>query len=286
MKSRNIQKMNLFELADENCKFLIKQCQSIKTNLNGDLKFKIYLDFINNIKNNWTISINMKLRNFNLFLISGNYKNIHKIKAEEKKILEEHFKSKISIEIALKTHLKKYFNLRILFDNLFEDGKLFKYGALNIGALGINYYGKFCIILDRSKLNNYSSLAFLKEDSLNYIEGKHLNIKKLRKEIANKKCVYNLTIIKYLNDIFKNPPENWNYIICNDYNYIEAIIKDEILITHIKCVRIKKDDYDSYFELLYENNISRLSEFDKYQLDFFKGILELMERYHIKWELF
>ncbi len=277
--------MNLFKLADKNSKLLEEKLNSIKLTDQYRENSEIYNDFINFVRKNWTISINTKLRDFSIFLISGMYKNIYMVKIQEKKMLEKHFMTKISLMGAVKTHLKKFKNSRLEFDKFFEDGEKFKYGSLNIGGLGMNNYGEFCIIFERNIIESFKTLAFLKEDSLNYFKNNKLNIDRLREEIANKKNCHILASIKHQDDICKISREEWDQMICYNNCYIEAITKDEVLVEHIKVIRINKEDYYYYFELLFESNTVGLDEFEKHQLSIFLGIFELLEKHNIEWEL-
>ena len=74
-------------------------------------------------------------------------------------------------------------------------------------------------------------------------------------------------------------------MICCDNNYIEAITTDDILNEHIKSVRMSKNDYSLYFDYLYEDFISKLSEIKKYRLEDFRNMQILLNKKGIKLEI-
>ena len=105
------------------------------------------------------------------------------IRAEE---LEKH-KIEVSVEEGSKRHLKSFYKSRMAFELAFENGEEFKYSALNIGGLGAEKYGAYCVLLKREQVEKYSSLAFIKEDSLKYVDDSHVvNIEQLSQDIANR----------------------------------------------------------------------------------------------------
>jgi hypothetical protein len=179
--------------------------------------------------------------------------------------------------------------LRIAFDETFTDADQIKYGALNIGGLGPSKYHEFCVILSRHSAERYGALAFVKGDSLNYIKyegSRHtVNIDELSKDVATKKTVHFLTAIKHREDISKVVPERWSTMICNDNDYIESQIKDEILYDHIDHVKISKKDYDNYFAELYRYFKGEASDEEKYRVADFRGVRKMLDVLKIKLEV-
>ena len=99
------------------------------------------------MKDNWTISINMRQWVLNNFLIAGKYKNIYEVRREQGEELRSVRDLEISEEEALELHLGGYYNSRVAFERTFEDGEKFKYGALNRGGFGLKRYGDYCVVL-------------------------------------------------------------------------------------------------------------------------------------------
>ncbi|MFV9677729.1 MAG: hypothetical protein ACNYVW_08780 [Methanosarcinales archaeon] len=193
--------MHIFDMADQNLDSLKTRYNLLKEGYADPNNFAIFSNFVKLVKRHWTISLNMRQWVLNDFLIGGNYKNIYEVKKEQREELRGVRKLEIPVEQAIEKHLKDYYKSRVAFDHTFEDGEKFKYGALNIGGLGLKSYGDYCVVLKRKQLEDYSSLAFIKEDSLNYVDGDYVKSKELSQDIANKKCVHQLVALKHENEI-------------------------------------------------------------------------------------
>lgn len=277
--------MDIFNIADRNSDNLIAQYKLLERAYKNQNNLDILNRFTELIKDKWTISINMRPWILNNFLIAGRYKNVYELEKEREDELKKEKELKISVEQALEKHLKDYYKSRVTFDHTFEDGEKFKYGALNIGGLGLKRYGEYCVVIKRKQSEEHSSLAFIKEGSLNYVNN-HVNIEQLSQDIANRECVHFLATLKHENDIESIPANEWPSMICGDESYIEAITIDDILNTHIKSVRMSKKDYQFYYyDYLYKDFISELSISEKYQLYMLLGIFKLLAKQGIKLEV-
>ncbi|MCJ7630862.1 hypothetical protein MUP77_00455, partial [Candidatus Bathyarchaeota archaeon] len=237
------------------------------------------------VKENWAVSINMRAWALNTFLICGSYNNIYELKKQREKETKEVRKTKISIEQALEKTLKDWYKLRVCFDRSFEDGEKFKYGTLDLGGLGRNKFGEYCVVLKRQQLDKYSSLAFVKEDSLKYVENDRLNIDKLSQDVADRESVHLLATLKHRGDVEKTPTHDYSSMACCRGNEIEAITRDDIASTHIEKVRIRKKDHDLYFDYLLKDFTNDISEMERYQLSAILGIRKLLEERKIGFEV-
>ena len=277
--------MNIFDIANQNLDNLKTQYKLLKERYGNQNNLDILSKFVKLMKDKWTISINMRQWVLNNFLIAGKYKNIYEVRREQGEELRSVRDLEISEEQALERHQGGYYNSRVTFDRTFEDGEKFKYGALNVGGLGLKKYGEYCVIIKREQSEEYSSLAFIKEDSLNYIDGHHVNIEQLSQDMANKECVHPMVTLKHENDIGGIPADEWASMICCDESYIEAITKDEIKNSHIESVRMSKEDYLLYYDYLFKDYISEISKMEKYQLYMLLGIFKLLDKQGIKLEV-
>ena len=274
--------MNVFDLANQNSDSLRTRYELLKENYADQNDLDMLSDFVQLVKDKWAMSINMRQWVLNNFLIAGKYKNVYELKKERGEEIVKVRQLEIPLEKAIEKHLKGYYKSRVTFDRNFEDGEKFKYGALNIRGLGIKKYGEYCVVIKRQQLEEHSSLAFIKEDSLNYVDNHHVNIKKLSQDIANRECVHILVILKHENDIGRIPADKCASMICCDENYIEVITKDEILNSHIESVRMSKKDYRLYYDYLFKDYISEISDMEKYQLYILLGILEFLSKQGIE----
>jgi hypothetical protein len=277
--------MNIFDMANQNSDNLKTQYKLLKERHEDQNNLDILSNFVKLVKDKWAISINMGLGTLNIFLIAGRYKNIYEVKKEQGEELRKVRELEISDEQAVKNHLKGYYQSRVTFNRTVEDGEKFKYGALNIGCLGLKGYGEYCVMLKREQLEEYSSLAFVKGDSLNYVDEHHVN-ERLSQDIANKDCVHALVALKHETDIVRFSADKWASMICCDESYIEAITTDEIENGLIGSVRMSKTDYDRYFiDYLYKDFASEISEDEMLKLRMLEGIIKLLDARGIKLEV-
>jgi len=291
-----VEKKNLFDMANQNSTRLKMQYDSlIKKQQSSKLK-----QFLRIVNENWSLSINMGQSTLINFLSVGKYKNIYYRTREESQKLHDIGK-KLPEGKILKRRLGKYYKKRITFDNTFKYGKKFKYSSLSIGGLGpIEKYGEYCVVLKRKKSEEYSLLAFIKEDSLKYVEPDTIrenkfivNIEDLKRDVASKEYVNFLVTIKHKGEIESKSPKEWPSMIFNEKDYVEGIIADEILNTHIGRLRMKESDYKSFYEDLYDEIISKdgnkatnyKKKFRRYRMKDFLTINEMLNKLGIEIEV-
>ena len=277
--------MNIFTLASQNAENLKHSYRLLEGRCKDKHELDVFNEFVRLIEDEWTISINMRPFTLNNFLITSSYKNIYTLKKENGNEIKRMGKSGISIEQAIKKHLKGYYKPRTTFDQTFEDGDKFKYGALTIGGLGLQKYGEYCIVIKRKQSEKYATLAFIKEDSLHYVEGSHVDMKRLSQDIADREYVHVLAALKHEEDIKNIPAHQWTSLICGDECYIEAVTTGNIQKKHIESIRISKKYYDFIRDLFYKEFISEISDDEKRLLYDFKNMKELSKKQGINLEV-
>jgi hypothetical protein len=278
--------MNIFDMADENSDSLKARYSSLRDKYEAQGNLGTLDEFAKLVRDEWTVSINMDLLAIYDFLVSGRCKNAHEVKEEFAEELGKYDTLKIPpVEEALKGHLKSYYKPRTVFDRAAENGEKFKYSALNIGGLGAYKYGEFCVVLERGQVEKYSSLAFIREDSLRYVRGNTVDNDRLGRDIANRECVHFLVVLKHQGDIDSIPNHKWPSIVCCSEEYTEAITADDILNTHIDVVRMSKEYTKPYFDDLLRYYGSELSDNSrKCELEVFRRILKLLNQQKIERE--
>lgn len=190
------------------------------------------------------------------------------------------------VGLAIKKHLGCYYKSRTVFDQTFKDGENFIYGALNIGGMGLPEYGRFCVVLQRKQIEAYSSVAFIKNESIDYVENNGVNFQKLSQDIANREYVPLLALLKHESDInAKLPVEEWPFRLCCAERFIEAITKDEILNSHIESVRISKKDYELYLQYFNKNYIHEAKKDEQRQISLFSAIYKYLKMKKIELEV-
>ena len=114
---------------------------------------------------------------------------------------------------------------RKAYDLFFADGKDFVYAALNIGGTGAFRYGRCCNVLSPEKLRRH---GYLKRDSLNFYmlsDNSAPDVEKLGVDVAPESHKAHLAAIKHASDpAFSAPGVSIEAVICNDEEYIEAIM--------------------------------------------------------------
>lgn len=283
-------KIDLFELAAANKRQLESQYQIIKEK-SGQDKSDLLENFCARVKNEWNLSINMSDWVLSEFLDSGQYMNVYKLKDNQAEQLVRLGKLddssvKSAKEEAIRKHLKKYYEGRKTFDSSIMRGEKTKYAALNIGGVGAGY-GRYCIIIKREKSEKYKKLAFIKEDSAaNYVDNGCLLLDKLTRDVANKECVGILAVVKHEDAIENIPSANWDRLICNKSENIEAVTLDDILRSHIRCVRIDKTYYNEiYLDSLIKIFNSELTEVERCRLSLIKQVFKELEKRGIELEI-
>lgn len=274
--------MDIFEIAGENSDNLKRSYCLLEDRCNDQDEIDILDKFARTIKDEWTISINIGPRELTHFLILGFYMNIYEKKERDKENLKE-YKSVIPVEEAVEKHLGDNYERRAAFERLFGNGKKFRYGALNIGGLGLRKFGEFCVVIKRKQSRNYVSLAFIKRDSLDYVDRDQVDVERLRQNVADRESVHFLACLKHEDDIKRIPSDEWASSICRDGCYIEAVTMDDILNNHIECIRIGKEEHDHYYNVhLYNVYESKSSDYEELRLYEFLNIQELSRQLGIK----
>jgi hypothetical protein len=284
-------KIDLFKLADANKERLESEYRLIKDKSGRD-KSDLLESLRTRVKNEWNLSINMHDRTLAEVLDSGKHVNVYELKDNQAEQLIKVGKlddpsAKSGKEEAVRKHLKNFYERRKTFDSSIIKGEKANYAAMNIGGTGTTGYGRYCIIIKREKAEKYKKLAFIKEDSaVNYVANGCLLLDKLSRDVANKECIDILASIKHENTIEAVSPDKWDRMVCNDSSNIEAVTLDDILRSHIKCVRIDKSYYNEiYLDSLPKMFDSELPEAEQYRLILVKKVFKELKKRGIELEI-
>lgn len=284
-------KIDLFELAAANKEQLESQYKIIKEKSSLDKSNRLET-FGAWIKNDWNLSINMSDWALSEFLNSGKCMNVYELKDNQaRQLIKEGILDDANIESAkedaIRKHLKNFYEGRKIFDSSIIKGEKARYAALNMGGSGTTKYGRYCTVIKKEKAEGYKRLAFIKEDSaVNYIDNGYLLLDKLKQDVANKECVDILAIIKHKDNLETVHSKDWSKLVCNNSGNIEAVTLDNVLRSHIKCVRIDKTSYKEIFmDSLVKIFYSELTEVEQYRLALVKKIFKELEKHGIRLEI-
>lgn len=190
------------------------------------------------------VSMNMRPSVLSELIANGPYQNTYE-RAQELSEL-----SGRSAEAILRETLREYYDRRIAFDGAFEDGRSFRYGALNIGGPGTTSYAQFCCVLSSSSPVDPGDIAYLKSDSLKNYVGRDNAVRKdaLARDVATHGSRHHIAVLKHVDQIVAAPEEEWAELICSNEDCIEAIFVRKVTKDEFDEVRITVEDYDELWE--------------------------------------
>jgi hypothetical protein len=229
---------NIAALAKENIPELLKKYDIF---IDG-YELREFLDgFVNHIKPNLSISMNFKLVSLFNFLQDGYYKNIYEIYANDYDQLEKN---------------NPLFFYRFSFDFSFENGKDFKYGALNSGNIGTKFWGDFCIYLKSKEMD---STVLIKHNSLSkepngkyryFSQEKNLLLDKLKNDLSNFENAILLVVLKNKDqDYSKSSVNEYNDLVNDgDSEYVEAIMDFKLTLEMVSKITVEDEIYDKYLD--------------------------------------
>jgi hypothetical protein len=246
--------------------------QFLKEKLNNRKDSKQINLFLEKIKNDGKISINVDINNLYEIINDrdGRYKNIFELGYTDIEIKERYNR-----ELPFFKKLK-YFTDR------FDENYLIKYALLNIGDLGSNYpgfgSGRMCIVLNSKFVNNLKKIFCLKYYSLKYfkIDGTFKE-DEFRKDISNWDNVGILALEKHFDDIINCSYESWANLISNKKGWLEVLIFNDILVKNFESIRVKRNLYNYYNNLIMKDD-QYLDEMDVINKRQFLSIVRFCER--------
>jgi hypothetical protein len=272
--------MDLFQLAADNRLHLEERFTAMKATL-APAEADRLGRFATMVDEFGRISINMRQTTLLSFLTFGSHQHMY----EWARSRAAH--SSMPADAIMKERMKGFYEHRVFFDTQFDGANTFQYGALNIGGLGATAYGDFCLVLDDHVSSDRPRIAYLRSDSLKaYVgPGPILDQDSLNRDIAPHSHRQMLAALKHSSEILAFPQVRWPSILCNASQYVEAIITGGVTRVDIEAVRMDKLDYDLFFEFAFQDFRSKLADADRFRIDMFVLILQLLEDHHVPLEL-
>ncbi len=248
--------MNIFDLANANSANLTDKLNTLMQQADAN-EVDMLNAFMKELKNQGTISINLKLSVLIDFFIFEEYQNIYDYSNTVAGLTGK------NEDDVLKNKLGSYYTKRNTFDQFFDNAKSFKYGALNAGGLGAIKYGEIGIILKKEVFEQTNNSVFVKDDSLNEYMGNNqiFDIASFEKDIANWDHKHLLALIKHNNDIINTSKEYYELLFKDD-GYIEAIFLYDFTLIDLQCVKISKEDNELYYDLAFDG-MKGLGEYER-----------------------
>jgi hypothetical protein len=214
--------------------------------------------FADKVTRDGRVAVNMRPWVLARLVLSGQYQNIHEWAQDQSQLCGR------SYEEILQEKLGKYYVRRLAFDAFFGDGRKFRYGALNIGGLGAEKYGMFCVVLHQA-FTEGGQVAYLALDSLSsYVDDAgHVDTVSLQDDLSCHSCCSLLAGLKHMGNLHGWTEERWPILVCSTDDYIEAIFLRKISTDVIDTVRIGRSRYDEVLDLAFGSFAKSLSDADR-----------------------
>lgn len=240
--------MDIFDLASDNAPSLAERFEDVKAKASAD-EADTLDRFAERVMQDGRVSMNMRPWTLSSLLSTGKHQNMYQW-AEE----QAGFSGRPLDEI-LREKLGPYYERRIAFDSAFDDGRLFRYGALNIGGAGATKYGKFCAVLASDFAAGGEDVAYLKFDSLNtYVRAKaEVDEAAISGDVASHASRDKLTALKHVHEIPTVDEHDWPGLVCSDSDYVEAIFLEEVTPQDAEEVRVPEQDYRRLRRLAFDD---------------------------------
>jgi hypothetical protein len=155
----------------------------------------------------------------------------------------------ITYEEALRGRLGRYYDDRVAFDEAFERGSEFKYGAANVGGVGSLHYGSACAIL---KHEGVERIALLPGDSLRlYVSDTGVDLASITYDVGAWDARCKVAAIKLHSEVCRRSPDTWSRLVCCDDDYIEAIFVDDVGGPELREVRFVESQDRQFRDAVY-----------------------------------
>jgi hypothetical protein len=255
----------LLELAERNDEALIADYEYQKLLYPDDVP--LIEEFIRAIQLKGEVTVNCSLQSMGKILDSGEYKNIFQLNVEEK-------------EIGARYNRYGNFHSRLVkFVNDFDPNRQIKYGALNLGTIGIPFNGfgggTCCFSLKSEfiqKADREGLIACLAKYSLYYYQIETLELHtNFKDEISTYHGLPFLALKKHYQKGLTKARDSWKSLILNEKELLEVLIGAPIQTTDINGIKIDKELFDKLIRL----NSDKVESHDVRDLQFLRTFLHI-----------
>jgi hypothetical protein len=175
---------------------------------------------------------------------------------------------------------KDYYERRMAFDRFLEHSERFRYGALNLGGLGVTLFGDYCLVFQEAFAAGLGGLAYLWGNSLEtyLLPGCVVDEAGLRRDACPHSHRHFLAGLKHGADAASAEEERWPVLVCSRHRFIEAIFVGSPVPGDLQAVRMDRFDFDLYSSFLVDAALGRLSGSDRHVVEEFDMLLSLLEK--------
>ncbi len=263
---------DLFALANANGPQLQRRYEAAA--LNAGERFALMESLRETVEHEGRLSMNMKSQRLRSLLDAGRHQNPHEF-ARERADREGR-----DVEELLRESQDDWYRKRVGFDRYFVNGERFRYCAINLGGVGLLYYGRFCVVVGLPAAASERS-ACLPGNSLRlYVsDDGQVDIQRIRDEIAPYPERHRLLVLKHAADADLVHRERWPLMTCRADEtsdcYVEVIIDHPVTTGDIQEIRVDRIDEARLLDLV-ERQFSGDVVSEKEQADVV-GLLSVME---------
>ncbi len=266
--------LDLFAIATNNADYINKTFNETIASLSEPKAIEAK-HFAQWVESKALISINLRLFVITEILNGIPYKNIHEW-AQEQAVLSGRNKDEI-----LRERLKGFYDKRMAFDQAFQKGECFRYGALNAGGFGLSNYGLYCTVLTHNFHDTLNHSACFSGDSLEICFSKSSTFDPtvLIKSISPFSHRHWLATSQLIADIDAAQQNDWSQLlISTDFKqYFEIIFIGEVTVNDLKCVRVSTEEYQQKWELAFSNFGKSLTEPERAEVQDFVQLLRAVK---------
>lgn len=227
--------LDLFAIARDNANAIQSAFESAITGFSS--KQATFLrNFASWVKEEGSISINVKLLVVVELIVGGRYQNTHEWAEEQSRL------SGRPAEDILRERLQRFYEQRMAFDRAFRDGERFRYGALNAGGAGLREYDPYCAVLRDTFSASLTDVAYLPGDSLKicFAADGSLDCGAAERYAAPHSHRHILVANERAKEVSTTGRKEWHKLVTSPNRYFEVIFLGEVTLNSIDSVRMLK----------------------------------------------
>lgn len=274
--------LDLFNIATNNADKINKIFNEAIANL-SEQKLINANNFSQWVQSTALISVNLRLFVLIEILNGIPYQNIHEWAQEQAKLCG---RKKDDI---LRERLKGFYGKRMTFDQSFQQGECFRYGALNAGGLGLSIYAAYCSVLTRNFHDALTHSACFSGDSLDicFPKNNEFDATPLTQSIAPFSHRHCLATSQLIAEIEAAQKTEWSQLlISNDSKqYFEIIFIGDVTLNDLHCVRVSAIEYQQKWDLAFASFDKSLKEPERAEVQDFIQLLRAEKAGKIKLEI-
>lgn len=245
---------DLFQIARENAPSLESRLTAVMARMSPKQMNRLE-QFIGIVRQQGAVSINMRPWALSSLLGGSKWQDIHEWAREIASV------SGKSADMLMRQRLGGWYHRRVSFDKSFVNGERFRSGALNIGGAGPVRYGQFCVVLKPDFPPVIEEIAYLKTDSLSYVDSSgKVDVALISEDVVPHSHRQHLAAIKHSDQVIAAAPADSPVLLCSDRDCIEAVFVGDVERDSVAEIRIPKAEYERLWVIAFDSFDPKASE--------------------------